>query len=371
MRAYELIAKLSSIVTPKVYALTSDLIPLMPISTLLPAEAGEGILVGYDELGRPIYLDFEKLPNAHGVITGTTGSGKSTLARSLALSVYEEGVRVLFVDPHGEHCQFVEKFGGISLDLRARVLDITQPPGISPSQWSLELSKAAKHVLSLTESQRAILQDALLEAIEQGTLERALRYLEARRHDPLLEELYVKVRTLLKPFMRPCLNLEELLNNELVSLVLGGGALGLTYEHSVFLTWTVLAQLEYFMRSRGVRSGLELVVVIDEAHRLFVLGPENVLVRAFQETRKFGYGFWALNQLPSQIPLEVYQLVGFLIFLPGPKEYVDELASLALLSEDDRDFLLFGIRGTGIVVRQGDPRPRRLRLAIREEAIIR
>ena len=108
-----------------------------------------------------------------------------------------------------------------------------------------------------------------------------------------------------------------------------------------------------------------------EAHRLFVLGPENVLVRAFQETRKFGYGFWALNQLPSQIPLEVYQLVGFLIFLPGPKEYVDELASLALLSEDDRDFLLFGIRGTGIVVRQGDPRPRRLRLAIREEAIIR
>jgi len=46
----------------------------------------------------------------------------------------------------------------------------------------------------------------------------------------------------------------------------------------------------------------------------------------------------------------------------GPRPYVDVLGTLYGLTESEREHLLYGVRGNALLVRQGDPRPRKIRI---------
>ena len=210
----------------------------------------------------------------------------------------------------------------------------------------------------------SMLKPAIRRAVEEGDLRAALRALSPA--PGLLEA----VRPILEPLSKPKLRLETLLEAGVPACLMlrERGRLAIE-QRAKFVACVLLAQVQGIMSSRGVRHRPELIVIIDEAHKLLALSS-NPILRAYQETRKFGFGFWSLTQLPGLVPLEIYQLVGFSIFLGGSKEYVEELSALAFLTQADREWLLYGVRGYAVVVRQGDPRPRRIKLAIRREAII-
>ena len=356
--------RLMSGLRPRSLALAGDLIPLMPPSIVPPAEEEGDVLIGFDEYGREVYLDFSKLPNAHSVITGTTGSGKSTLARSLALSLVERGINVIFIDPHGEHAQFIEGLGGVTLSVEATPPDVLDPAGFSPEDWSELLSSILVEVTGVGGFLGSMLRPAIRRAVEEGDLKAALRALAPA--PGLLEA----VRPVLEPLAKPKLRLEALLEAGVPTcLVLRERGRLAIEQRAKFVACALLAQVQGLMSTKGVKHRPELIVVIDEAHKLLALSS-NPILRAYQETRKFGFGFWSLTQLPALIPLEIYQLVGFSVFLGGTKEYVEELSALAFLTDTDREWLLYGVRGYAVLVRQGDPRPRRVKLAIRKEAII-
>lgn len=348
---------------PRSMALAGDLMPLMPQSVVPPAEEEGDVLLGFDEYGRAVYLDFSKLPNAHSVITGTTGSGKSTLARSLALSLAEKEVNILFIDPHGEHAKFVEELGGVVLSVAVQPPDILDQSGFSSEDWSELLSSLLAEVTGVGGFLGSMLKPAIRRAVEEGEIGAALRALSPT---PALLEA---VRPVLEPLARPKLKLEALLEAGVpICLVLRERGRLAIEQRAKFVACTLLAQVQGIMSSRGIRHRPELIVVIDEAHKLLALSSNPVL-RAYQETRKFGFGFWSLTQLPGLMPLEIYQLVGFSLFLGGSKEYVEELSALAFLTDADREWLLYGVRGYAVLVRQGDPRPRRIKLAVRKEAM--
>jgi len=51
----------------------------------------------------------------------------------------------------------------------------------------------------------------------------------------------------------------------------------------------------------------------------------------------------------------------FSVLLSGPKPYVDTLATLYGLTQSEREHLLYSVKGNALLVRQGDPRPRKTR----------
>ncbi|RLF06998.1 MAG: hypothetical protein DRJ64_03905 [Thermoprotei archaeon] len=362
-----MIDKLMRFLNKDILCLTGDIIPLTPFAILSPSTGKKGIKIGKDEFNRDVYLDIDSLPNPHGIITGTTGSGKSTLARSLAYRINKrQGTKTIFIDPHGEHAFFVKNvLKGEVIDAK-NVPDILEPYCYDSMDWASELVSIFRDVYTLTDFQMYFLRQAFVKAIEERSIENAISYLkDSYDVSPLIKELFFKVFPVLKFFKSPSTNISVLLEKHAVDVSLFSIQ---NRELSIFTTLVLLSQIDSFMKSRGVQNKTETIVIVDEAHRIFTLSSRNILVRAYQETRKFGYGFWSINQLPGQIPYELYQLAGFLFFLPGPIEYVKELESIALLTEDDRDFLLYSIKGTAVFLRQGDPRPIRVILENIKEA---
>ena len=85
----------------------------------------EGLYLGRDEMGRPVYLNPSILPNPHVLILGPPGKGKSTLVKTMLfrleqLTKYTGTGRppaVLIIDPAGEYADKAE-------DLRAKGLKV-------------------------------------------------------------------------------------------------------------------------------------------------------------------------------------------------------------------------------------------------------
>ncbi len=352
----------------EILSLTGDLIPFTPFAILSPLIDKKGIIIGRDEFNRKVYLDIDNLPNSHGIITGTTGSGKSTLARSLAYKMLnEKNTKIMFIDPHGEHEFFVKNV------LKGKVIKINSIPFFlenrcfSNFDWARELSSIFTTVYRLSSFQSYLLEHAFLDALDKNSLSQIRVYLQKNLGlSSLVKELFFKVIPVIELFNED-IKITNIMEEKAIDLSLFSIH---SRELSKIITLILLNQIDMYMRCKGVRNRTEVIVIIDEAHRIFSLGTENILVRAYQETRKFGYSFWAINQLPGQIPYELYQLAGFLFFLPGPVEYIQELEGIALLTEEDRDFLLYSIKGSAVFVRQGDPRPLRVILDNIKEAFI-
>ena len=66
-----------------------------------------------------------------------------------------------------------------------------------------------------------------------------------------------------------------------------------------------------------------------------------------------------MTQVPENIDPTVYKLAGFTILMSGPESYANTLATLYSLTQSEREHLLYSVKGNALLVRQGDPRPRK------------
>lgn len=78
-----------------------------------------GIVLGCDELGRPIYYDgwHPELDNAHGVILGRSGGGKTFATMVLTHRSAHLGIRTVIIDPKNDYRNFVIGAGCPYIDL--------------------------------------------------------------------------------------------------------------------------------------------------------------------------------------------------------------------------------------------------------------
>ena len=189
-------------------ALTFDLAPFTPFALLPPKEEEGAIVLGTDEYGRKVTLDWRKLPNFHGIIVGATGSGKSTLAKELVLQLLENGINVVVIDPQGEYASLIEGKGGRVMDMQRNVLDVCEYEGDGLS-WANEVALAARFSLNLDDYQTSLLREALKEEAREGGLrfERLLMRLRSSAgHGPKS-----KISDVLEPLSNPNSSMRELL----------------------------------------------------------------------------------------------------------------------------------------------------------------
>lgn len=325
--------------------LTGDIAQFTPFVLYPPQVDESGIYLGRDVLERPVYLDIEKLPSFHGVILGTTGSGKSTLARHISLEAWRKGIKIWVVDPHGEEEYrrlVLDIMGGTELDLSAEGFNILDHTGWVLDDYAQVLAEITISSFSLPsflifEAKRAILE-YYETGVAEGWIEPLLSFQGQRSVEELVESpVYVTMRG-------------------------SGGRLSLQRMRVGALT--LLARLDGIMRTRPPSHGVELLVVMDEAHNLFKLHEGSFLSQLYRETRKFGYSILSLVQIPSFLPEDIYALAGYAIYLSGPKEYVEEITRYSYLTRENIEWLLYRVRGNAVLARQGDPRPRNIILDI-------
>lgn len=338
-------------------ALTGDLAPFSPFSFLPPMVDEEGFYLGVDEIKRLVFLDISKLPSLHGIILGTTGSGKSTLARHLALEANKHGIKVWIIDPHGEGAYekiVVEFLRGVLFDLSVEGFDVFNPSGWVPEDYFQTLAEIAVTSYQLPDFIVFDLKKALLEIYNNdrpGSLE-----------DPQIRGLVDSILSFTGDK-----RVSSLINqNVYVTLRGKKGRMSLGRQRLGLLS--LLARLDGEMRKKA-DSTTKLMIVVDEAHDLFKLRGGSFLSQLYRESRKFGYSIISLVQIPSFLPPDIYVLAGFMIFLSGPKEYVEELKIVSYLRRENLEWLLYSVKGNAVLVRQGDPRPRNIILKLHKEAL--
>ncbi len=331
-------------------ALSGDLAAFTPFALFPPEVDEKGWFLGRDELGRPIFLDVEKLPSMHGVVLGTTGSGKSTLARHISLEAWKSGVNVWVIDPHGEEEYrrlIVERMGGVEIDLSMQGFDVTNHEG-----WVLgDYAQTLAEIVASSYGVPAMFSFSLKDGI--------LRYLSRGERDALLSPLLS---------FNGELRISELVGKN-VYVTMRGEKGRVSLQRMRIGVQVLLARLDGIMRSRAPTHAAKLLIVVDEAHNLFQLYEGSFLSQLYRESRKFGYSILSLVQIPSFLPEDIYSLAGFMVYLSGPKEYVEELARYSYLTRENIEWLLYRVRGNAVLTRQGDPRPRNIVLEPAPEAL--
>jgi len=341
---------LERLLVKRVYALSGDLaVFASPLAVVPPMEETTGIYLGIDDLGRSVFLNPAALPNMHGIIVGTTGSGKSTLARHLILEVRRMGVSSWTIDPHSER-SYMRLFRRVLL-LGMERINLLEIPGWKSSEFAGELARYIEKIYGIAGA-RFALREILLECLERNSLsplENLSEVPEVKRIYEDLAQLHEDGAPTISELAAEsiCFTFPQMSSREFRSLA----ALAL------------LMLLQGYRRMLGEVHRLEHMVVLEEAH---YLAP--YLLHLYKETRKWGYSVVAVTQLPRELDPRLYQLAGFVIALSGSESYVEDISLLFSLTRDERDHILYKPRGAALLVRLGDPRPRKLFLRPRPEA---
>ncbi|MEM2652326.1 MAG: DUF87 domain-containing protein, partial [Candidatus Caldarchaeum sp.] len=116
---------------PVVKALTRDFVAVSPLAfRRRPIMPKDGVYLGRDEYGRPVYWNPSMLHNPHMLVLGSPGTGKSTLIKTLlfridGLSKYSgtgKPPAVIIIDPAGEYAAEADELS--SMGLKVTVIDL-------------------------------------------------------------------------------------------------------------------------------------------------------------------------------------------------------------------------------------------------------
>jgi len=216
-----------------------------------------------------VWLEIDKLENAHGFIVGPYGSGKSTTARTIALRAFEKGIMPIIVDPSGEYRRFANAVGWEIIDLWDEQLDLSEVD-------VKDLAMAFDYISPLSDAEYFELK----RAVERGDL------FSAR---------LAKLELIKEYFSNPSITVKQLLGARApFILCLGSTKKGEYRPVPVNIMRFTLSVLLALMRNYLLQLGLSEVrwfLVIDEAHYFSKpphLERETEITRMARITRKFG-----------------------------------------------------------------------------------
>ncbi|MEM3489542.1 MAG: hypothetical protein QXO75_07825, partial [Nitrososphaerota archaeon] len=180
-----------------------------------------------------------------------------------------------------------------------------------------------------------------LPAPEQATVESVLRRLRPLAQGPfgIFKASPISLADLTKGFV--CLDLSKLASNSLKDLI----------------AWTVFQYIDSVMRLKGQHEGIELLIIIEEAHRI-CRDPRAIPVRIIKEGRKYGYAVVVVAQDLSDVAPQIIANVGTMIVhqLTHP-QYLRFLEKQLGLAQHEVERLRNLERGEALVKLSTDPKP--------------
>ncbi len=343
---------------PVVKALTRDFVAVSPLAfRRRPIMPKDGVYLGRDEYGRPVYWNPSMLHNPHMLVLGSPGTGKSTLIKTLlfridGLSKYSgtgKPPAVIIIDPAGEYAAEADELR--SMGLKVTVVDLCNKKynplllsGLAPEQRiSRFVDAVLPNAIPLQPTQSSILYQGLKlmykriggvddsdpstwrdENLSKCTMAQLYAYVVWRRREaeklvisrggsPELDAavtLLLDLERRLRPYAEGAFALDRtdvLLKDLLVEggVVIvsfraqsGGGQVRMSDDMQRLITWSILEHIHDYMLSQEVKEGVRLMVIIDEGHK-FLLGKagEVPLGTHLREERKFGTSYVMITHL--------------------------------------------------------------------------
>ena len=306
---------------------------------ILPPPKKE-ICSGDIDIGKVEYLNRELYPfelklkdiNRHMGIFGSTGSGKTTFARNLIHNLHKRNIPFLVFDWEKSYRNLVNELDGVRVftvgtDINPFFLNfLTVPPGI-------EIGEYIKSVISIISEDYigGIGADTMLLNYMEKAYDETKHPFFADLKDIVVREIHNDKKGKGKLSGRSGL-WKESVSRQIVFMskgsagniinsrkhypldklfsrpvVLEFGGIKSPYDRKFFIH-VILNWLSLYNQHRGIESeNLKQTIIFEEFHNIAMRGKDdNMVSNLFRESRKYGIGLVAIDQVPSDIPNSIF-----------------------------------------------------------------
>jgi len=300
-------------------------VPIFHGGRVLSESLRARVYLGRDRENNELWIDFDSLPSGFGLIVAPTGMGKTKTMKRILLELVGSGISVAVFDPHGEYL-----LPGIEpIDITQRFFNFFELNGVTEAERIHRLLLAFE---MLGIPQEAILPD--LRAVYRTGAYRdfhgAMEFLRARFDDdsPVGLALDRLMQLLENAEVVP---ISELMNNK--ALQLSGVR---SPDLRAFLMGVTVDHMYSFTMSQPITERLRQLIVVDEAYDVLKTRLIEYMVR---EARKRGVAIIFITQTIRDIREEILKNMPFMIVLGGNAAYVEEVASVLNLTDEDKRWL--------------------------------
>jgi len=300
-------------------------IPVFHGGRVLSESLRARVYLGRDRENNELWIDFDSLPSGFGAIIASTGMGKTKTMKMILLELVGSGISVTVFDPHGEY-----KIPGIEpVDITQKFINIFELDGVTEAEQIHRLLLAFE---MLGIPQEAILPDlrAVYKTGIYKDFHRAMGFIRARFDDDSPVGLvFDRLMQLLEN--AEIVPISELMNNKALQLSsvrspdLRAFLMGITVDHMYSFTMT-----------QPVIERLQQLIVVDEAYDVLKTQLIEYIVR---EARKRGVATIFITQTIRDIREEILKNIPFMIVLGGNAAYVEDVASVLNLTDEDKRWL--------------------------------
>jgi hypothetical protein len=313
---------------PSIDELGYDLatIPIFHGGRVLSESLRARVYLGRDRENNELWVDFDSLPSGFGLVVGPTGMGKTWTVSTILYRLMRSGIKVLILDPHGEYLRIpnIEP-----VDITRKFINIFELDGVTDAE---RIQRLIMNFEVLGIRPEAILPD--LKAIYANGLYKdffkAMEFIRARSDDELVSLALDRLMSYLGN--AEIISVSELLNNKALLF----SSVRSSPDLMSFLMGVVTDHVHTYMMSQSISEHLQQLMVIDEAY--FVLG-NPLMEYIVRGARKFGLGTVMVSQTITGIDTNVLQNIPLMIILGGSDAYVNEVAKVLSLTNEDVKWL--------------------------------
>jgi hypothetical protein len=296
-------------------------IPIFHGGRVLSESLRARVYLGRDRENNELWIDFNSLPAGMGALIAPTGMGKTKTMKRILLELVGSGISVTVFDPHGEY-----KIPGIEpVDITQKFINIFELDGVTEAE---RIHRLLLGFEMLGIPQEAILPDlrAVYKTGIYKDFHRAMGFIRARFDDDSPVGL-VFDRLISYLGDAEIVPISELLNNKALQLSsirspdLRAFLMGVTVDH-----------MYSFTMSQPIIERLQQLIAVDEAYDVLKTRLIEYIVR---EARKRGVATIFITQTIRDIREEILKNMSFMIVLGGNAAYVEDVASVLNLTDED------------------------------------
>ena len=270
--------------------------------------------------------------NRHMGIFGSTGSGKTTFAKHLINQLHKIGIPFLIFDWEKSYRNLINEFDDVQVitvgsDINPLFLNfLNVPPGIPYDEYTKSIIAiisedyiggigADTMLLNYMEMAYQETQNPFFEDLKQVVLREINKDMGKRgrlsgRSGLWKESVSRQITFLSKGASGNVVNqkkhfpLEELFRKP---IVLEFGNLKSPYDRKFFIH-VILNWLSIYNQHCGIESeNLKQVMIFEEFHNIAMkTKDDNMISTLWRESRKYGIGLLAIDQVPSEIPNAIF-----------------------------------------------------------------
>lgn len=320
-----------------------------------------GILYGVNKSNNSlVILDRFSLHNANSIVFAQSGSGKSYTTKVEILRQLMQGTKVIVIDPEREYKRLTESVKGTYIKLSAK-----SKQKINPFDLATTFRKASdlsEHAQDLTEV-ISLMADGVTSR-EKAAVDKAILkiYKQAKKEQPLLEDLYAELQTLGQ--LKLCERLEKYISGSLADVFNAQTNIRLDNRLVIFdikdlpesLRQIIMLIISNFVKNQVMARPEKRLLIIDEGWMLLEHEESARFVSGLvRRARKYYLGVSIISQqandfLRSDYGRAIASQSALRILMRQDTTTIKNVVSEFNLSEYEQSFLLTCERGDALII---------------------